>query len=228
MGKVALGVAGRADRSLKRVAGLWLTPWENTCQNRTSQTGHLDLSPSFYNKIGTRTEHHLASASRRFRGELQGDGGPTRSRWINYAGSLKDEAPIHPRNRALGLVLLLICNSIFIQNLLPTSYSYTPPQIVQQAHFGTKLANDVVLVMSSPGHPEPGQLFVRTHSPTGMKSVSPLASIPSTTWLSLKTGQPELAAYTSRPTTKILEMSLFRTVPPAETFSGKPLGWPRA
>jgi hypothetical protein len=34
------------------VAEPWLTPCENTCQNRTSQTGHLDLSPSFYNKIG--------------------------------------------------------------------------------------------------------------------------------------------------------------------------------
>ena len=49
MGKVALGVAGPADHPLKR---LWLTPCENTCQNLTSQTGHLDLSPSFYNKIG--------------------------------------------------------------------------------------------------------------------------------------------------------------------------------
>jgi hypothetical protein len=55
MGKVALGVAGRGtSRSLPKatVAELWLTPCENTCQNRTSQTGHLDLSPSFYNKIG--------------------------------------------------------------------------------------------------------------------------------------------------------------------------------
>ena len=55
MGKVALGVAGRwTNRSLPKatVAELWLTPCENTCQNRTSQTGHLDLSPSFYNKIG--------------------------------------------------------------------------------------------------------------------------------------------------------------------------------
>jgi len=51
MGKVALGWldAGRADHSQNR---LWLTPCENRCPNRTSQTGHLDLSPSFYNKIG--------------------------------------------------------------------------------------------------------------------------------------------------------------------------------
>jgi hypothetical protein len=41
--------AGQADHSQER---LWLTLCENTCQNRTSQTGHLDLSPSFYNKIG--------------------------------------------------------------------------------------------------------------------------------------------------------------------------------
>ena len=55
MGKVALGVAGRwTSRSLPKatVAELWLTPCENTCQNRTSQTGHVDLSPSFYNRIG--------------------------------------------------------------------------------------------------------------------------------------------------------------------------------
>jgi hypothetical protein len=41
MGKVALGVAGRADHSLN-LKRLWLTPWENTCQNRTSQTIHMD------------------------------------------------------------------------------------------------------------------------------------------------------------------------------------------
>jgi hypothetical protein len=48
MGKVALGMAGRwTSRSLPKatVAELWLTPCENTCQNRTSQTGHVDLSP---------------------------------------------------------------------------------------------------------------------------------------------------------------------------------------
>jgi hypothetical protein len=52
-GKVALG-AGQTSRLLPEatVAELWLTPCENTCQNRTNQTGHLDLSPSFYNKIG--------------------------------------------------------------------------------------------------------------------------------------------------------------------------------
>ena len=40
MGKVALGV-GWTSRSLPKetVAELWLTPCENTCQNRTSQTG---------------------------------------------------------------------------------------------------------------------------------------------------------------------------------------------
>ena len=55
MGKVALGVAGRStSRSLPKatVAEEGLTPSENTSQNRTSQTRHLDLSPSFYNKIG--------------------------------------------------------------------------------------------------------------------------------------------------------------------------------
>jgi len=37
MGKVALGVAGRADHSQKAtVAELWLTPWERRCGRKRS------------------------------------------------------------------------------------------------------------------------------------------------------------------------------------------------